>query len=61
MCTKVYDELFPTFDTFVKQLMSMQDEGSLDSSSLKAFQNKCQVGCYVLVVKRMKFKAHLVF
>jgi len=57
----VHDELFPTFDTFVKQLMSMQDDGSLDSSSLKAFQNKSQVGCYVLVVKRMKFKANLVF
>jgi len=54
----VYDELFPTFD---KQPMSMQDEGSLDSSSLKAFQNKCQVGCYVLVVKRMKFKSNLAF
>jgi len=57
----VHDELFPTFDTFVKQLMSMQDEGSLDSSNLKAFQNKSPVGCYVLVVKRMKFKANLVF
>jgi len=26
----------------------MRDEGSLDSSSLKAFQKKSQVGCFVL-------------
>jgi len=32
------------FCTIIKQLVSMQDEGSLDSSSLKAFQNKSQVG-----------------
>jgi len=24
----------------------MQDEGSLDSSSLKAFQNKSLIGCF---------------
>jgi len=29
--------------------MSMQDEGSLDSSSLKAFQNKSQVGCFFML------------
>ena len=42
----------------------VQDEGSLGSSTLKAFQNKCQVACfvcYVIVVKRMKFKTNLVF
>jgi len=47
--TEVYDELFPTFDTFFKQLVSVQDEGSLDSSSLKAFQNKTQVGCFCML------------
>jgi len=29
--------------------MSMQDEGSLDLSSLKAFQNKPQVGCFCML------------
>jgi len=52
------------FCTFIKQLMSMQGEGSLDSSSLKTFQNKCQVGCFYMlgfVVKRIKFKTNLCF
>jgi len=31
----LYDELFPTFARFFKQLVSMQDEDSLDLSSLK--------------------------
>jgi len=30
-------------------VMSMQDEGSLDSSSLKAFQNKCEFGCFCML------------
>jgi len=29
--------------------MSMKDEGSLHSSSLKAFQNKSQVGCFCML------------
>jgi len=28
--------------------MSMQEEDSFDSSSLKAFQNKSQVGCFFM-------------
>jgi len=32
-----------------KQLVSMQDEGSLDWSSLKAYQNKSQVGCFCML------------
>jgi len=32
-----------------KQLVSMQGEGSLDSSRLKAFQNKSQVGCICML------------
>ena len=43
----------------------MQDEGSLDSSSLKAFQNLSLrldvLVCYVLVVKRILFKTHFLF
>ena len=45
----------------------MQDEGSLDSSSLKACQNKSQIECFCMqcfcsfAVKRMKFKTTLVF
>jgi len=31
-----------------KQLVSMQDEGNLDLSSIKAFQNKSQVGCFCM-------------
>jgi len=31
----LHDELFPTFTHFFKQLVSMQDEDSLDFSSLK--------------------------
>jgi len=46
---EVYDESFPTFDTFFKRLVSVQDEGSLDSSSLKAFQNKPQLGCFCML------------
>jgi len=49
---------------FSKQLVSMQDEGSLDSSSLKAFQNNLRLDvfvCYVLVVKRTIFKTNLCF
>ena len=41
----------------------MKDVRSLDLSSLKAFQNKSQVGCfvcYILVIKRMKFITNLV-
>jgi len=34
----------------------MQDEGSLESSSLKTFQSKCQVDAFV----RMKFETNLV-
>ena len=40
----------------------MQDEVSFDSSSLKASQNKSQVGCFCMyamflnAVRRMKFK-----
>jgi len=37
------------FCTFSKQLLSLQGEGSLDSSSLKAFQNKSQVGCFCML------------
>jgi len=32
--------------------MSMQDEGSLDSSSLKAFQNKSPIGCIYVLCSR---------
>jgi len=45
----------------------MRDEGSFDSSSLKTFQNKSEVGCFFLyaifsnVVKRLKSKTTLVF
>jgi len=45
----------------------MQDEGSIYSSSLKAFQNNSQVGYFCMyamflnVVKRMKFKTILAF
>jgi len=45
----------------------MQDEGSFDSSSLKAYQNKSQIGCFCMyamflnVVKRMKFETICVF
>ena len=43
----------------------MKDDGSLDSSSFKAFQNKSlrldAFVCYVLAVKKMKFKTNLVF
>ena len=52
------------FCAFFKQPVSMQDEGSFDSSSLKAFQNKSLIGCflcYVLAVERMKFKTNLGF
>jgi len=41
--------------------------GSFDSSSLKPFHNKCQVGYFCMystflsVVKRMKLKANLMF
>jgi len=35
--------------TFFKQQVSMQDEGSLDSSSLNAFQNKSQAGCFSML------------
>jgi len=31
--------------------MAMQDEDSLDSPSLKAFQNKSQVGCFCMLKK----------
>jgi len=37
------------FCTVFKQLASMQDQGSLDTSSLKAFQNNCQAGCFCMV------------
>jgi len=30
-------------------VVSMQGEGSLDSSRLKAFQNKTQVGCICML------------
>ena len=42
----------------------MQDEGSLDSSSLKLSKTSLRLDafvCCVLVVKRMKFKTNLVF
>jgi len=44
--------------------VSVQDQGSLDSSSLKALQPSLRVDdfvCYVLVVERMKLKTNLVF
>jgi len=31
--------------------MSMQEEGNFDSSSLKAFQTKSQVGCFYMVLE----------
>jgi len=49
-----------------KQLVSMQDEGSFASSSLKAFQSKSQVGLFCIyamflhVVRWMKFEINLV-
>ena len=45
----------------------MQDKGNFDSFSLNAFQNKSQVGCFCIyavflnAVKRLQFKANLVF
>jgi len=48
----------------VQTIVPMQNKGSLDSSSLKAFQNESQVGCICMLcslVKRMKFKINLVF
>jgi len=54
------------FCTIFKQLVSMQDEDSFDSTNLKAFPNKSQVACFCvyamfLNAKRMKFKTNLVF
>jgi len=51
------------FYTFFKQLGSVQDEVSFDSSRLKAFQMKSQVGCFCMhatffVVVRMKFETN---
>jgi len=37
------------FCAFFKQLVSMQDEGSFDSSSLKAFQNKSLCRCFCML------------
>jgi len=45
----------------------MQDEDSVESSSLKAFQNKSQVGCFCVysmflnLIERMTLKTNLVF
>ena len=33
----------------------MQEEGSFDSSSLKAFQNKSQVGCFCRVFHVLEY------
>jgi len=52
------------FCTFFNQPVSMQDEGSFDSSSLKAFKKKFLIGCFVcyaLAVKKIQFKTNLVF
>ena len=38
--------IFCYFCTFFKQLLSMQEQGGFDSSSLQAFQSKSQVGCF---------------
>jgi len=40
-----YFQLLHIFQTTV----STQDEGSLDWSSLKAFKNKSQVGCFCML------------
>jgi len=67
VCRKVYDALFATFAHFSKKcLVAKQDEGSFESSSLKASQNKSQVACLCIYamflnVKGMKFKINLVF
>jgi len=50
-----------------KQPVSKQDEGSFESPTVEAFQNKSEVGCFCMcamflnVVKRMKFETLLVF
>jgi len=37
------------FCTFFNQPVSMQDEGSFDSSSLKAFKKKFLIGCFCML------------
>jgi len=47
MLAEMYMINYCYFCTFLKQLVSTQDERSFDSSSLKAFLKKTQVGYFV--------------
>jgi len=65
MYVMTYLLLLHIFQTIT--VVSMQDEGSFDSSSLKAFQNKSQLGYFFMyamflnVGEKMKFKTISVF